>query len=63
LTTTNGWVWIINSRKIARQCQHWRFQVSLQRKSISGTYIICVTSLQEDEQRLRMGEEVDRMQF
>jgi hypothetical protein len=26
--------------KIARQCQHWRFQVSLQIKNISGTYLI-----------------------
>jgi hypothetical protein len=40
LTTTYRWGWIINSRKIARQCQHWRIQVSLQRKSISGTYLI-----------------------
>jgi hypothetical protein len=40
LTTTYCWEWIINSRKIARRCQHWRFQVSLQRKNISGTYLI-----------------------
>jgi hypothetical protein len=63
LTTTYHWVWIINSRKIARWCQHWRFQVSLQRKSISGTYLISITSLPEDEQRLSMGEEVGTMQF
>jgi hypothetical protein len=40
LTTTYRWEWIINSRKIARRCRHWRFQVSLQRKNISGTYLI-----------------------
>jgi hypothetical protein len=32
LTTTYCWEWIINSRKIARRCQHWRIQVSLQGK-------------------------------
>jgi hypothetical protein len=32
LTTTYHWVWIVNSRKIARWCQDWRFQISLQRK-------------------------------
>jgi hypothetical protein len=39
LTTTYHWGRIINSRKIARRCQRWRFQVSLQGK-ISGTYLI-----------------------
>jgi hypothetical protein len=63
LTTTYRWGWIINSRKIARRCQHWRIQVSFRRKSISGTYLISITSLPEDEQRLSMGEEVGTMQF
>jgi hypothetical protein len=63
LTTTYHWVWIVNSRKIARWCQGWRFQVSLQRKNISSTYLIFITSLPEDEQHLSMGEEVGTMQF
>jgi hypothetical protein len=63
LTTTYCWVWIINSRKIARRCHDWSFQVSLWRKNISGTYLISITSLPEDEQRLIMGEEVGIMQF
>jgi hypothetical protein len=63
LTTNYRWEWIFNSRKITRWCQYWRFQVSLQRKSISGTYLISITSLPEDEQRLSMGEEVGTMQF
>jgi hypothetical protein len=33
------------------------------RKSISGTYLISITSMPEDEQRLSMGEEVGTMQF
>jgi hypothetical protein len=55
LTTTYRWVWIINSRKIARRCHDWRFQVFLQRKSISGTYLISITSLPEDEQTSKHG--------
>jgi hypothetical protein len=55
LTTTYRWGWIINTRKIARQCHDWRFQVSLQRKSISGTYLIFITSLPEDEQTSKNG--------
>jgi hypothetical protein len=54
-TTTYHWEWIINSRKIARWCQDWRFQVSLQRKSIHGTYLISITSLPEDEQTSKHG--------
>jgi hypothetical protein len=46
---------LINSRKIARWCQDWRFQVSLRRKSISGTYLIFITSLPEDEQTSKHG--------
>jgi hypothetical protein len=57
------WVWIVNSRKIARWCQDWRFQVSLKRKYISSTYLISITYLPEDEQCLSMGEEVGTMQF
>jgi hypothetical protein len=55
LTTTYHWVWIINSRKITRWCQGWRFQVSLQSKNISGTYLISITSLPEDEQTSKHG--------
>jgi hypothetical protein len=55
LTTTNRWEWIINSKKIARQCHYWRFQVSLQRKSISCTYLISITSLPKDEQTSKHG--------
>jgi hypothetical protein len=55
LTTTYHWVWIVNSRKIARWCQGWRFQVSLQRKIISSTYLISITSLPEDEQTSKYG--------
>jgi hypothetical protein len=47
--------YIINSRKIARWCQDWRFQVSLHRKSISGTYLISITSLPEDKQTSKHG--------
>jgi hypothetical protein len=50
LTTTSHWEWIINFRKIARWCQDWIFQVSLQRKNIFSTYVISITSLPEDEQ-------------
>jgi hypothetical protein len=32
-----------------------RFQVSLQRKNISGTYLISITSLPEDEQTSKNG--------
>jgi hypothetical protein len=39
------------------------FKVSLQRKYISSTYLISITSLPEDEQRLSMEEEVGTMQF
>jgi hypothetical protein len=63
LTTTYCWVWIINSRKIARRCKDWRFQVSLRRKSISGTYLIFITSLPEEEQMSKHGGEVGTMQF
>jgi hypothetical protein len=42
LTITYRWEWITNSRKIARWCQDWRFQVSFQRKSIPGTYPLTV---------------------
>jgi hypothetical protein len=55
LTTTHHWVWIINSRKIVRWCQDWRFQVSLQRKNISGTNLISITSLPEDEKTSKHG--------
>jgi hypothetical protein len=55
LTTSYRWVWIINSRKIARWCQHWRFEVSFQGKSISDTYLISITSLLEDEQTSEHG--------
>jgi hypothetical protein len=40
-----------------------KIQVSFQRKNISSTYLISITSLPEDEQRLSMGEEVGTMQF
>jgi hypothetical protein len=40
-----------------------KIQVSLQRKSIFGTYLISIASFPEDEQRLGMGEEVGTMQF
>jgi hypothetical protein len=33
------------------------------KENISGTYLISITSLPEDEQRLSMGEEVGTMQF
>jgi hypothetical protein len=55
LTTTYRWVWIINSRKIARWCQNWRFQVSLQRENISSTYLISITSFPKDEQTSKHG--------
>jgi hypothetical protein len=54
LTTAYCWEWIINSREIARRCQHWRLKVSLQKK-ISGTYLIFTTSLPEDEQTSKHG--------
>jgi hypothetical protein len=38
-----------------RWCQDWRIQVSLQRKSISGTYLIFITSLPADEQTSKHG--------
>jgi hypothetical protein len=38
-----------------RWCQDWRFQVSFRRKSISGTYLISITSLPEDEQTSKHG--------
>jgi hypothetical protein len=62
LTTTYRWEWIIDSRKIARRCQHWRFQVSLQGKIFSVPTLFFV-SLLEDEQCLSMGEEVGTVQF
>jgi hypothetical protein len=40
-----------------RWFQDWRLQVSLQRKSISGTYLIFITSLPEDEQKSKHGGE------
>jgi hypothetical protein len=40
-----------------------KIQVSFQRKTISGTYLISIASLPEDEQHLSMGEEVGTMQF
>jgi hypothetical protein len=55
LTTTYLWVRIVNSRKIARWCQDWRFHVSLQRKNISSTYLISITSLPEDKQTSKHG--------
>jgi hypothetical protein len=55
LTTTYHWVWIVNSRKIARWWQNWRFQVSLQRKNISSTYLVSITSLPEDEKTSKHG--------
>jgi hypothetical protein len=33
------------------------------KENISSTYLISITSLPEDEQRLSMGEEVGTMQF
>jgi hypothetical protein len=57
------WVWIVNSSKIARWCQGLRFQVSLQRKNISSTYLISITSFPEDEQTSKHGEEVGTVQF
>jgi hypothetical protein len=44
-----------NSSKIARWCQDCRFQVTLQRKSIFGTYHISITSLPEDKQTSKHG--------
>jgi hypothetical protein len=38
-----------------RWCQDWRFQVSFRRKSISGTYLISITSFLEDEQTSKHG--------
>jgi hypothetical protein len=35
----------------------------LSEKNISGTYLISITSLPEDEQLLSMGEELGTMQF
>jgi hypothetical protein len=55
LTTTYHWVWNINSRKITRWCYDWRFQISFRRKSISGTYLISISSLPEDEQMSKNG--------
>jgi hypothetical protein len=54
LTTTYHWEWIINSRKIARRCQHWRIQVSLQGKIFSVPTLF-ITSLPEDEQTSKYG--------
>jgi hypothetical protein len=62
LTTTYHWEWIINSRKIARRCQYWRIQESLQGK-IFLVPTLFIASLLEDEQRLSMGEEVGTLQL
>jgi hypothetical protein len=39
------------------------FKYLFEGKNISGTYLISITSLPDDEQRLSMGEEVGTMQF
>jgi hypothetical protein len=63
LITTYHWVWIVNSRKIARWFQDWRFNYLSKGK----IFIVPTLSLSplcpRTSKRLSMGEEVGTMQF